>query len=145
MIDALTESYGHAILTVLLMLATVLGLAFVILYARTDWFANTYGRLTMGNMGAWTVIAAGGLFYRLGWQVSALTLLIPIGIVVVTVQTCWVVLLVRSLMHATDWRVQILVGELETLAAQLAKDGHMEQAECVFKYSRILQDRRSSA
>ena len=87
---ALTESIWHAILTVELALGVLTGSVFIGLYLRRQWWASQAGRLAMGNMVALTLLAAAGLLYRLGMQVPAITLLIPVSAAVLAVQVWWV-------------------------------------------------------
>jgi hypothetical protein len=131
LIGAFTESIAHGIFTAELLLGVLVGLAFIIGYAKQPWWTTHGGRLSMSTIVAITVLAAGSFLFRLGWQGEALTLLIPTCAVILVVMVWWVVLGWKVRHTTTVERAQILADAIEALADTLADEGHIDESQVV--------------
>lgn len=135
---ALTESPAHGIFTAEVMLGAIVGVIFILVYARREWWTNHAGRLTMGNMVGLTLLAAGAFLFRLGWQAEALTVLVPTCAAVLFIQIWWLRQLVAAGRMTSDECVQNLAEAAEALAARLADEGRTTDAEATFRHARAL-------
>lgn len=135
---ALTESPAHGVFTAEVMFGAILGVIFIGVYARREWWTNHAGRLTMGNMVGLTLLSAGAFMFRLGWQAEALTVLVPTCAIVLFIQAWWLRQLLAAQRMTAQECVKNIAEAAEALAQRLADEGFAEDAETTFRHARAL-------